>query len=76
MEKSILMMSDDRKLFDEIEKYFEHQVMNLCSLCSMEEAIYKIQLNECCLIILDLVSMKYSGYDLIIMMRKYNPVPI
>lgn len=76
MEKNILMMSDDRKLFDEIEKYFEHQVMNLCYLCSMEEAIYKIQLNECCLIILDLVSMKYSGDDLIIMMRKYSPVPI
>lgn len=76
MEKNILMISSDRKLFDEIDKYFENQVVDTCYICNIKEAIYKIQLNECCLIILDLASLKYCGDEIIITMRKYSPAPI
>lgn len=76
MEKYILIISSDRKLSDEIEKCFVNQIVGVCYICSVQEAIYKTQLNDCCLIILDFASLKQCGDEAIIMIRKYSPVPI
>ncbi len=76
MGKNILIISSDRKLSDEIEKCFVNQIVDVCYICSVQEAIYKIQLNDCCLIILDFASLKQCGDEAIIMVRKYSPVPI
>lgn len=76
MGKNILIISGDRKLFGEIEKRFVNQIVNVCYICSVQEAIYKIQLNDCCLIILDFASLKQCGDEAIIIVRKYSPVPI
>lgn len=76
MGKNILIISSDRKLSDEIEKCFVNQIADVCYICSVQEAIYKIQLNDCCLIILDFASLKQCGDEAIIMVRKYSPVPI
>ena len=71
-----MIISSDRKLSDEIEKCFVNQIVGVCYICSVQEAIYKTQLNDCCLIILDFASLKQCGDEAIIMIRKYSPVPI
>lgn len=45
MGKNILIISSDRKLSDEIEKCFVNQIADVCYIYSVQEAIYKIQLN-------------------------------
>ncbi len=76
MEKNILIISGDRKLFEEIEKCFVNQIVDVCYICSVQEAICKIRLKDCCLIILDFASLKQCEDEAIIMIRKYSPVPI
>ena len=76
MEKDILVVSGDIKLYKEIQNRLTDSVVDVCHASNIQEATYRIQLHDCCLIILDLSSLDGSPDEMIVAMRERIPVPI
>lgn len=76
MTKDILMIGNDIKLCNDIKNYFWSEMINLCYIQSIKEALWKIQFVKYCLIILSMPKLENSIHEMIVKIRKRDPVPI
>ena len=76
MGKDILVIGSEIKLFKEIERYYMDSAVDICYAENIQKAAYKIQMRECCLIILDIAPSDDSADETIAAIREKSPVPI